>query len=50
MSKISVAHYSDVMQEYELIRLNVSNVFCPMCEVWHENNTFCQIPTEGGLV
>lgn len=23
-------------------------VFCPMCDDMHENNTFCQMPMEGG--
>lgn len=22
-------------------------VFCPMCDVWHENNTMCQMPWSG---
>lgn len=22
---------------------NDGEVFCPMCEVWHQNNTFCQM-------
>lgn len=26
-----------------------NTVFCPMCDDWHENNTFCQMSMEGGL-
>lgn len=24
--------------------IGLEQVFCPMCEIWHENNTLCQIP------
>ena len=24
--------------------LSKKQVFCPMCEIWHENNTWCQAP------
>lgn len=24
-----------------------NEVFCPMCEIWHENNSLCQMPMEG---
>lgn len=27
---------------YELSRLNGNDVFCPMCEDTHDNNTNCQ--------
>ena len=23
---------------------HLETVFCPMCEVWHENNSWCQAP------
>jgi len=26
-----------------------NDVFCPMCNDWHENNTLCQMSMEGGL-
>ncbi len=26
------------------------HVFCPMCEDWHENNTWCQAPSMDGGV
>ncbi len=26
---------------------NQGLVFCPMCEILHENNTLCQMPMEG---
>ena len=28
---------------FELERFNSGYVYCPMCEVVHENNTFCQM-------
>lgn len=31
-----------VQWNYELERFYKDSVFCPMCEVWHENNTWCQ--------
>lgn len=35
---------------FEVMRFNGSDVFCPMCEDWHENNTYCQMPTTDGGV
>ena len=39
------------MRESSIVRfiretqyVDVEQVYCPMCEVLHENNTFCQIP------
>lgn len=26
----------------EFNRWNSTDIYCPMCEAWHENNTFCQ--------
>ena len=26
----------------------VSDIFCPMCEVWHENASWCQAPAMEG--
>jgi len=23
---------------------HLDTVYCPMCEVWHENNSWCQAP------
>jgi hypothetical protein len=23
------------------------NVWCPMCDEWHANNSYCQMPTDG---
>jgi hypothetical protein len=46
--------YFNVTKQYPLLRINREevkgdNVFCPMCDDWHENNTFCQMSMEGGL-
>lgn len=46
MSQDSVAQNFEEMQLsswiFEQVRFNGSDVFCPMCEIWHENNTNCQ--------
>jgi hypothetical protein len=34
--------------KHEVTRFSGSQVFCPMCEVWHQNNTLCQMPMDGG--
>lgn len=46
--------YVIVTKQYPLLRISReetkgNDVFCPMCEIWHENNTFCQMTMEGGL-
>ena len=28
--------------------LGKEHVFCPMCEIWHANNSFCQAPAMEG--
>jgi hypothetical protein len=30
--------------EFELERFKGKEIFCPMCEVWHEDNSLCQVP------
>ena len=39
----------DLAWSYELARFNAVEVFCPMCDGYHQDNTFCQMPTEGNL-
>jgi len=36
------------LSEFELERFTgKGQVFCPMCEEWHKNNSLCQMPMEG---
>jgi len=47
MMKKSVAPIIDQAQQdplwtFELVRFKGDQVFCPMCEDWHLNNTNCQ--------
>jgi hypothetical protein len=43
MCNSSVAH--DYAQKQQTLSTEDRNnqVFCPMCELWHENNTLCQM-------
>lgn len=34
----------------EVVQFKVDKIFCPMCEVTHENNTLCQQPMEGDCI
>lgn len=48
MSNKSVTHVKVEMQQDTLrndviVQFLGNEVFCPMCEVWHENNTLCQM-------
>lgn len=48
MRNISVAYINEQMQDNTLrndvlIEVIGNQVFCPMCEIWHENNTLCQM-------
>jgi len=33
---------SNLKWNFELERFKKDQVFCPMCEIWHINNTLCQ--------
>lgn len=48
MNTNSVAYCYDQMQQDvsprigEVVLFRGTQVYCPMCEMWHENNTLCQ--------
>jgi len=47
MNARSLMYLLDTMQSPPLwidgaVEINGDQVFCPMCEVWHLNNTNCQ--------
>jgi len=53
MFNVSIAHGYDQMQDSALwndviVQFKNNEVLCPMCEVWHDNNSMCQI-NHGGL-
>lgn len=39
----------DLAWSYELVRFKALEVFCPLCDGYHKDNTFCQMPMEGNL-
>ena len=52
MRRSSIGDYilksQEKLWEFELERFTgKGQVFCPICEIWHKNNTLCQMPTEG---
>ncbi len=51
MIKRSISSFVEKKQEslnwkFELERFYAGNIFCPMCDIEHENNTFCQMNME----
>ena len=51
MNARSLMYLVDTMQSPLWIDGSVvikgDQVFCPMCEEWHKNNSLCQMPMEG---
>lgn len=51
MLDMTISHADAMMQDIQFnkFRMNgaVQEVFCPICEAWHENNSYCQMPGEG---
>jgi hypothetical protein len=36
---------NSIVQIYtETQYIELEQIFCPMCEAWHENNSWCQAP------
>lgn len=51
MNARTIAPLGVVMQELQYYngkpQMDNGDVYCPMCEIWHENNTLCQMTMEG---
>jgi hypothetical protein len=50
MNKISVSHTYGKVQDNTSrndVVVKGNKVLCPMCSIWHENNSFCQMPRDG---
>lgn len=48
MMKLSVAYIyeqkqDDTSRKDVIVQFKNNEVLCPMCEVWHDNNSLCQI-------
>jgi len=48
MNATNISQLDTALQDNVVIfRNDGTEVFCPLCEIWHENNTFCQMSMEG---
>lgn len=48
MSDTTISQSQTALQDNATIfSIDEMEVFCPMCEIWHENNSMCQMSMEG---
>lgn len=49
MNDANISQLDTALQDtVTIFSIDGTEVFCPMCEIWHENNSMCQASMDGG--